>query len=92
MVLPRYIGRDVNLKEVRAVADLARFENWDDILHFVLPRLQDETPRHEAASKESMRRIVSRKLAKLSPCLALIGLVSVVLAAVAFRRRKSSRQ
>ena len=92
LVLPRYIGRDVSLKEVRAVADLARFENWDDILHFVLPRLQDETLRHEVTSKESMRRIVSKKLAKLSPCLALIGLASVVLAAVAFRHRKSSRQ
>ncbi len=91
-VLPRYIGRDVNLTEVRAVADMARLENWDDILHAVLPRLQDRTPRHEVTSKESMRRIVSNKLAILSPYLALIGLVSVVLAAVAFGRRKSSRQ
>ncbi|MGP8070899.1 MAG: hypothetical protein ACLP5V_13525 [Candidatus Bathyarchaeia archaeon] len=89
MGAPRYIGRDVNLKEVRAVADLARFENWDDILHAVLPSLQDETPRHEVTSKESMRRIVSNKLAILSPYLALIGLVSVVIAAASFRRRKS---
>lgn len=91
-MLPHLIGRDVNLKEVRAVADLAREENWDDILYAVLPRLQDETPRHEVTSKESMRRIVSNKLAILVPYLALIGLVSVVSAAVAFRRRKSSRQ
>jgi hypothetical protein len=51
VVLPRFIGRDVDLKEVRAVADLARLENWDDIWHAVLPRLQDETPRHEVSYK-----------------------------------------
>ena len=91
-MLPYLIGRDVDLREVRAVADLARLENWGDISLAVLPRLQDETSHHhEVASRESMKHNVN-KLAILSPYLALGGLVSVVLAAVAFRRRKSSRQ
>ena len=90
-MLPNLIGRDVDLREVRAVADLARLENWGDISRAVLPRIRDKTPHHEVASRESTRHIVN-KLAILSPYLALIGLVSVVSAAVAFRRRKSSRQ
>jgi LPXTG-motif cell wall-anchored protein len=90
-VLPDLIGRDVDLREVRAVADLARLENWHDISFFVLPRIRDKTPHHEVASRGSMRHIV-KKLAILSPYLALIGLVSVVSGALVFRRRKSSRQ
>ena len=77
-MLPHRLGRDVNIGEVRAVADLARAEEWDDIFSVVLERLQDKTPRES----------VSNKLAIVSPYLALIGLVSVVSAAVAFRRRK----
>jgi hypothetical protein len=88
-VLPHIIGCDIDLTEVRAVADLARAEEWDDIFSAVFPRLEDRTPRHEVASRENVIRNVSNKLATLSPYLALIGLVSVVSAAVAFRRRKA---
>ncbi len=90
-MLPYRIGRDVDLKEVRAVADLARLENWEDISHAVLPRIRDKTPHHEVASRESMRHSVNKSTI-LTTCLGLIGLVSVVSAAVAFRRRKSSRE
>ena len=88
-MLPQLIGRDIDLRKVRAVADLARLENWDDIYSAVLARLQDKTPHHEVTSRESMRRIVPNKLAILSPYLALIGLIGFVSAAVAFRRRKN---
>jgi hypothetical protein len=87
-VLPDRLGRDIDIREVRAVADLARAEEWDDIFSTVLARLQDKTPHHEVTSTESVTRIVSNKLAIVSPYLALIGLVGVVSAAVAFRRRK----
>ena len=87
-MLPHIIGCDIELTEVRAVADLARVEEWDDVFSAVLARLQDKTPHHEVTSRESVIRVVSNKLAILSPYLALIGLVSVVSAAVAFRRRK----
>jgi hypothetical protein len=76
-VLPHLIGSDIDLTIVRAVADLARAEEWDDIVSTVLPSLQDKTG---LAS-------VSNKLAILSPYLALIGLVAV--AAVVIRRRKA---
>jgi hypothetical protein len=82
------IGCDMDLTEVRAVADLARTEEWEDIFSVVLARLQDKTPRDEVTSRESVIRSVSNKLTIVSPYLALIGLVSVVSAAVAFRRRK----
>ena len=88
-MLPHIIGCDMNLTQVRAVADLARAEEWDDIFSAVLARLQDKTPRHEVMSRENVMRNVSNKLTTLSPYLALIGLVSVVSAAVAFRRRKA---
>jgi len=87
-VLPHMIGCDMDLTEVRAVADLARTEEWEDIFSVVLARLQDKTPRDEVTSRESVIRSVSNKLTIVSPYLALIGLVSVVSAAVAFRRRK----
>ena len=87
-MLPHIIGCDMDLTEVRAVADLARVEEWDDVFSAVLAGLQDKTPRHEVAPRESAIRSVSNKLAILSPYLALIGLVSVVSAAVASRRRK----
>ena len=87
-MLPHIIGCDMNLTQIRAVADLARAEEWDDIFSAVLARLEDKTPHHEVTPKESMRHSVN-KLAILSPYLALIGLVSVVSAAVAFRRRKA---
>ena len=76
-MLPHLIGSDIDLTIVRAVADLARAEEWDDIVSTVLPSLQDKTG---LAS-------VSNKLAILSPYLALIGLVAV--AAVVIRRRKA---
>jgi hypothetical protein len=88
-VLPHIIGCDMNLTQIRAVADLARAEEWDDIFSAVLARLEDKTPHHEVASRESVIRNVSDKLAILSPYLALIGLFSVVSAAVAFRHRKA---
>ena len=87
-MLPNMIGCDMDLTEVRAVADLARTEEWEDIFSVVLARLQDKTPRDEVTSRESVIRSVSNKLTIVSPYLALIGLVSVVSAAVAFRRRK----
>jgi len=86
-VLPPRLGRDIDIREVRAVADLARAEEWDDIFSVVLARLQEKTPRDEVTFRESVMRSVSNKLAIVSPYLALIGLVSVVSAAVAFRRR-----
>ena len=88
MLLHR-LGSDIDIREVRAVADLARAEEWDDIFSAVLARLEDKTPHHEVASRESVIRNVSDKLAILSPYLALIGLFSVVSAAVAFRHRKA---
>ena len=87
-MLPHMIGCDMDLTEVRAVADLARTEEWEDIFSVVLARLQDKTQPDEVTSRESMIRSVSNKLTIVSPYLALIGLVSVVSAAVAFRRRK----
>jgi hypothetical protein len=63
-------------------------EDWEDIYFAVLAELQDKTPRHEVTSRESMRRIVPNKLSIL-PYLVLMGLVGVVSAAVAFRRRKA---
>ena len=87
-MLPHMIGCDMDLTEVRAVADLARTEEWEDIFSVVLARLQDKTPPDEVTSRESVIRSVSNKLTIVSPYLALIGLVSVVSAAVAFRRRK----
>ena len=86
-MLPHRLGRDIDIREVRAVADLARTEEWDDIFSVVLARLQEKTPRDEVTFRESVMRSVSNKLAIVSPYLALIGLVSVVSAAVAFRRR-----
>ena len=85
-MLPHLIGSDVDPTEVRAVADLARLEEWDDVFFAVLARLHDRAPHLE--SIERVRRSVSNKLVIVSPYLALIGLVSVISAAVAFRRRK----
>ena len=80
-MLPHIIGCDLDLTEVRAVADLARAEEWDDIFSAVFPRLQDK--------RESVMRSVSNKLTIVSPYLALIGLAGVVAsAALAFKRRK----
>ena len=76
-MLPHLIGSDIDLTIVRAVTDLARAEDWDDIFSTMLPSLQDNTG---LAS-------ISNKLAILSPYLALIGLVAV--AAVVIRRRKA---
>ena len=87
MLLHR-LGSDIDIREVRAVADLARAEEWDDIFSVVLARLQEKTPRDEVTFRESVMRSASNKLAIVSPYLALIGLVSVVSAAVAFRRRR----
>jgi hypothetical protein len=52
-VLPRRLGRDIDIREVRAVADLARVEDWDDIFSVVLERLQDKT---KNLSKKLARR------------------------------------
>jgi hypothetical protein len=87
-VLPRLIGRDIDLTKVRAITDLARLEDWEDIYFAVLAELQDKTPHRGVTSGESMRRIVSNKLTALSPYLVLIGLFGVVSLAVASRRRK----
>ena len=87
-MLPHRLGRDIDIREVRAVTDLARTEEWDDIFSVVLARLQDKTQPDKVTSRESMIRSVSNKLTIVSPYLALIGLVSVVSAAVAFRRRR----
>jgi hypothetical protein len=87
-MLPNLIGRDIDLTKVRAIADLARLEDWEDIYFAVLAELQDKTPHHEVTPRESMRRIVPNKLSIL-PYLVLVGLVGVVSAAVAFRRRKA---
>ena len=38
-MLPHRLGRDIDIREVRAVTDLARAEEWDDILSAVLPSL-----------------------------------------------------
>ena len=79
-MLPHRLGSDIDLTIVRAVADLARAEEWDDIFSTVFPRLQDKTG---LAS-------VSNKLAILSPYLAIIGLAGVVaVAAVAVKHRKN---
>jgi hypothetical protein len=87
-VLPKLIGRQIDLTKVRAIADLARLEGWEGIYFAVLAEPQDKTPHHEVTSRESMRRIVPDKLSIL-PYLVLIGLVGVVSAAFAFRRRKA---
>jgi hypothetical protein len=79
----------MDFTEVRAIADLARMEEWDDIFSVVLARLQDRTPRHEVTSRENVMHSVPNKSAIVSPYLALIGLVGVVsAAAIASRRRK----
>ena len=88
-MLPPRLGRDIDIREVRAVADLARAEEWDDIFSVVLARLQEKTPRDEVTFRESVMRSVSNKLTIVSPYLALIGLAGVVAsAALAFKRRK----
>ena len=76
-MLPHLIGSDIDLTIVRAVADLARAEEWDDIFSNMLPSLQDKTG---LAS-------VSNKLAVLSPYLALFSVVAV--AAVLVKRRRT---
>ena len=79
-MLPHLIGSGIDLTIVRAVADLARAEEWDDIVSTVLPSLQDKTG---LAS-------VSNKLGNLSPYLAIIGLAGVVgVAALVAKRRKN---
>ena len=80
-MLPHLIGFDVDLTIVRAVTDLARAEDWDDIFSTMLPSLQDKTG---LAS-------ISNKLAILSPYLALLGLAGIVaVTAVVAKRRISS--
>ena len=71
----------MDFTEVRAIADLARTEEWDDIFSAVLERLQDK--------REKAMRTVSNKLATLSPYLALIGVAGIVGAsALVTERRK----
>ena len=74
-MLPHLIGFDVDLTIVRAVTDLARAEDWDDIFSTVLPSLQDKT----------VWASVSNKLVVLSPYLALISVVAV--AAIVVKRK-----
>ena len=77
---PHIIGSDMGFRDVRAVTELARAEEWDDIFSNVLPSLQDKTG---WAS-------ISNKLAIMSPYLALIGLAGIVgVAAVLAKRRKN---
>ena len=80
-----HIGSHMDFRDVRAVADLARAEEWDDVYSSVIPTLREKTGLSRASDKVRQRM----KQAGLSPYLALIGLVSVVSAAVAFRRRKA---
>ena len=78
---PHIIGSNMDFTEIRAVADLARTEEWDDIFSAVLERLEDK--------RENAIRAVSNKLATLSPCLALIGVAVIVgVSAAAANRRK----
>jgi hypothetical protein len=80
-VRPNIIGSDMDFREVRAITDLARAEDWDDIFSAVLARLQDK--------RENAIRTVSNKLATPSPYLALIGLAGIVGAsALVANRRK----
>jgi hypothetical protein len=90
-VLPHLIGYDIDLTIVRAVADLARLEEWDDMFSAVLARLQNETPQDEVTSRESVRPSVSNKLAILSPYITLIGVAGAVASAALFLRFKHDK-
>ena len=89
--LPHLIGYDIDLTIVRAVADLARLEEWDDMFSAVLARLQNETPQDEVTSRESVRPSVSNKLAILSPYITLIGVAGAVASAALFLRFKHDK-
>ena len=81
---PHIIGSDMSFRDVRAVADLARAEEWDDVYSAVLRSLQDKTGLARASDKVRQRI----KKVGLSP-LALIGLAVIVgvTAVVAKHRR-----
>ena len=84
-MLPHLIGSDVSPEEVRAVADLARLEAWDEVFFCRVC----ETP--YTASIRRIRRSVSNKLVILWPYLALIGLAGIAAAVLTFNRKKPSR-
>ena len=81
---PNIIGSDMGFRDVRAVADLARAEEWDDVYSAVLESLQEKTGLAKVSDKFHQRV----KQVGLSP-LALIGLaVFVGASAVLAKRRK----
>ena len=83
-MLPHRLGRDIDIREVRAVTDLARAEEWDDILSAVLPSL-DKTGLASISDKFGQRI----KQVGMSRYIALIGLAGIVgVAAVLGKHRK----
>jgi hypothetical protein len=83
-VRPHIIGSKMGFRDVRAVADLARAEEWDDIYSAVLPTLRHKTGLSRASDKVRQRI----KQVGLSP-LALIGLAGIVgVTALVVNRRK----
>ena len=83
-MLPRRLGRDIDIRDVRAVADLARAEEWDDVYSAVLQSLQEKTGLVKVSDKFGQRV----KQVGLSP-LALIGVAVIVgVTAVVTKRRK----
>ena len=84
-MLPDRIGYDIDIREVRAVADLARAEEWDDVYSAVLRSLQEKTGLAKVSDKVHQRV----KQVGLSP-LALIGLAVIVgVTAVVAKGRKT---
>ena len=78
-MLPHLIGSNVTPEEVRAIADLARLEAWDDVFFCRVC----ETP--YTASIRRIKHSVSNKW----PYLALIGLAGVIAVALACMNSRS---
>jgi hypothetical protein len=75
----------MDFRDVRAVADLARAEEWDDVYSAVLRSLQEKTGLAKVSDKVRQRV----KQVGLSP-LALIGLAVIVgVTAVVAKGRKT---
>ena len=80
-----HIGSHMDFRDVRAVADLARAEEWDDVYSAVLRSLQEKTGLAKVSDKVRQRV----KQVGLSP-LALIGLAVIVgVTAVVAKGRKT---
>ena len=88
-MLPRRLGRDIDIREVRAVADLARAEEWDDICSAVVPSLQEKNGlvKHVAQDIEHVAHDI--KQVRLSPVV-LIGLAGIVALGVVLAKRRIS--